>query len=150
VKIIRNNNIEHTGRTRDAALRRLSRTNRWLIAGTALLTGVLTDVAANAFPGHKVAVGKGTARTTRASHAKHEHKPLAPPATAPKAATEAAPQTSAPSETPAPAESESPPVEETAASSQQAAPESAPAPEAREEAPAPEPEPSEPVVSGGS
>ncbi len=44
-------NPNHTSRSRDAALRRLSRANRWVIAGSATLTGVLTAVAASAFPG---------------------------------------------------------------------------------------------------
>lgn len=42
----------HHPRTRDVALQRLKSLNRWLIAGSAALTGVLTAVAANAFPGH--------------------------------------------------------------------------------------------------
>jgi hypothetical protein len=45
---------EDTPSARDAALRRLSRTKRWLLAGTATLTGVLTAVAASAFPGKSV------------------------------------------------------------------------------------------------
>ena len=42
---------ERTANARDGALRRLSRATRWLLAGTATLTGVLTVVAASAFPG---------------------------------------------------------------------------------------------------
>ena len=38
--------------TRDAALRRLHRVNRWLIAGSVALTGVFAEAAASAFPGH--------------------------------------------------------------------------------------------------
>ena len=38
----------HTTHTRDAALRDLQRINRWMIAGSVILTGVLSDVAANA------------------------------------------------------------------------------------------------------
>jgi hypothetical protein len=41
----------HTTHTRDAALLRLNRINRWVIAGSIVLTGVLADVAAHAFPG---------------------------------------------------------------------------------------------------
>jgi hypothetical protein len=44
----------HTTRTRDAALRRLARSNRWLLAGSTALAGMLTAVAANAFPGKAV------------------------------------------------------------------------------------------------
>jgi hypothetical protein len=157
MKIVHRNAAQHTSRTRDAALRRLGRTNRWLIGATVLLTGVLTDVAANAFPGHKVTVKRTSAKHAKASSTKHsagKHKPLARPAAPPKTTTEAAPQ--APAEeasTPAPAESA--PAEETHAPTQESAPESAPAPAETaspevHEAPAPEPEASEPVVSGGS
>jgi hypothetical protein len=45
---------EHTPSARDAALRRLSRAKRWLLAGTVTLTGVLTAVAASAFPGKSI------------------------------------------------------------------------------------------------
>ena len=45
---------EHTADARDGALRRLSSAKRWLLAGTATLTGALTMVAANAFPGKSV------------------------------------------------------------------------------------------------
>ena len=148
MKTIHRNDTVHTPRARDAALRRLGRVNRWLIAGTAVLTGVLTDVAANAFPGHTAHTG------ATGSRARSKHKPLAPPAKAP------APETTATQATPSPAESSeaSPPAESQAESApepaQEAAPEAAPA----EETPAPETqaaappveEPSEPVVSGGS
>jgi hypothetical protein len=147
MKTNRPSNVSHTVRTRDAALRRLGRTNRWLIAGSAALTGVLTDVAANAFPGHSV---RKASSTKRGSHTKH--KPLAAPAQAPKPATTAPEQTpqpaeAAPAET-APAESQ-PPAE----SAPQARSEPAPAEETPPAAPEPAPraeEPSEPVVSGGS
>jgi hypothetical protein len=45
---------DHGSQTRDAALRRLGRANRWLIAGSVTLTGVLAEVAAQAFPGKSV------------------------------------------------------------------------------------------------
>lgn len=48
---------QHSGHARDAALRRLSRVNRWLIAGSVALTGVLTEVAAQAFPGRTLHTG---------------------------------------------------------------------------------------------
>jgi hypothetical protein len=41
--------------TRDAALRRLDRLNRWLIAGSVALTGVFAEAAASAFPGKSAA-----------------------------------------------------------------------------------------------
>jgi hypothetical protein len=74
----------HTARTRDAALRRLSHANRWLLAGSAALAGVFTAAAAQAFSGHKAPArdaarrgadaraaarreGTGTSSTTTAS-----------------------------------------------------------------------------------
>jgi hypothetical protein len=45
---------ERTANARDAALRRLSCAKLWLLTGTATLTGVLTVVAARAFPGKSV------------------------------------------------------------------------------------------------
>jgi type IV secretory pathway VirB10-like protein len=151
MKIIHRNDSLHTARSRDAALHRLGRINRWLIGGSVVLTGVLTDVAANAFSGHS----KSSAATSGSSSAKrrHHHHTLKPPAQAPKT-TEThqaapAPETPAPTEeapapreeAPAPREEAPAPVEET-----QAPEAAAPEPEVREEAPAPE----EPVVSGGS
>lgn len=53
----------HTPRTRDAALRRLKSINRWLIAGSAALTGLFAAVAANAFPGRSIKSTSGTAAT---------------------------------------------------------------------------------------
>ena len=43
----------HSTHTRDSSLRKLSVINRWMIAASVTLTGVLTDVAANAFPSKK-------------------------------------------------------------------------------------------------
>ncbi|HXB65770.1 MAG TPA: hypothetical protein VNV42_12950 [Solirubrobacteraceae bacterium] len=61
----------HTSRTRDAALRRLRHANRWLIGGSAALTGVLTAVAASAFPGKtlKQIHGSPTRDSQRSTHA---------------------------------------------------------------------------------
>ena len=39
---------------RDEGLRRLARAKRWLLTGAFTLTGVLTAVAANAFPGKTI------------------------------------------------------------------------------------------------
>jgi DNA polymerase-3 subunit gamma/tau len=150
----------HATYTRDAALRKLARINRWMIAGSVALTGVLSEVAAQAFPGRtKASAASATrrgaahpsSRSTRARPA-----PLTPPATAPSTTTQAAPETvqesprstePAPESDPAPqsAPQESAPAESTH--------ESTPAP-ARESAPSPEPAPAQespaPVVSGGS
>lgn len=151
----------HTTHTRDAALRELRRLTRWLIAGSILLTGVLTDVAANAFPGKAArasAHSRAKASTTRAEHrsaspGKTSTGPLKPPARAPEASPEA------PSSSEATSSEESPAGEPASGGEPAATPEHTPAGEpaasaqpASESAPTPEPapEPSEPVVSGGS
>lgn len=152
----------HTTHSRDAALRELHRINRWMIAWSVLLTGVLSDVAAHAFPGKHL---KTTANARRSS-AKHgparhsgsasSHKSLTPPSHVPRATQQAPAQIQ---ESPAaePTQSqESAPTQESAPV-QESAPAQEPQPEqeaapAQESAPAPEPapEPEAPVVSGGS
>lgn len=154
--------------SRDAALRRLSRANRWLVAGTVALTGVFAEVAASAFPGK-------TAKTTGASESKKadtgrtskaEAKPIQPPAQAPKRS--AAPERTT---TPESQSGESAPAQETTPSQESSAQESPPAQKStpsQESAPveqsapteesapahtqesAPVQESSPPVVSGGS
>jgi hypothetical protein len=140
----------HTTRARERSLRRLSRINRWLLAGSVTLTGILTEVAAHAFPSKSEATGKASAAKGRA-HRKDpsngsstSSKSLRPPAQAPQAAPEAqaAPETEGAGESaresatePAPAR-EAPPAEESAP--------------AREAAPKRAPEAEAPVVSGGS
>jgi len=71
----------HTPRSRDAALRRLASSNRWLIAGSAALTGIFTAVAANAFPGHTV---KTSSATTSARKATTTPRSLSKPSRAPE------------------------------------------------------------------
>jgi hypothetical protein len=163
----------HTTHTRDAALRELHRINRWLLAGSVLLTGALTDVAAHAFPGKTLKQGAiskpgsaaGHAKAGAAGHAKAgarnpsgtpskpSSKALAPPAEAPRAVPESSsPQQSAPAQESAPTQ-ESAPAQESAPTQESApAQESTPVPESSPPAEsAPESEPaSEPVVSGGS
>src|ERR1700733_3892099 len=150
----------HTTHTRDAALRELHKINRWMIAGSVVLTGLLTDVAANAFPGKTVKnVTRSKATRGHRGHTKASSTgsasagagALAPPKHAPNAASEStSSQESAPAQENAPAQ-ESAPAQET-----EPAQESAPAQEpAQESAPvqevAPEPaQESAPVVSGGS
>lgn len=156
--------------SRDAALRRLARINRWLIAGSVALTAVLSEVAAQAFPGRSTTAAKSKAKPS----AHHASQPaggastspgsLQPPAHAPSAGAEVQPESPSGSQAATPPETshESAPAQE-AAPAPEAAPaeqthESAPAP--HESAPAPEPapahesapaqEPSAPVVSGGS
>ena len=58
----------HTTHTRDAALRRLSHINRWLVAGSIILTGVLADAAANAFPGKTKASSSSSGTKRSSSH----------------------------------------------------------------------------------
>src|SRR5437899_1478171 len=131
---------------RDAALRRLSRANRWLVAGSMALTGVFAEVAASAFPGKTVKTS-GTTGSRSHAHTKHSSKALRsiqPPAQVPQASTTPEP---APSQESAPAEKSTPsqesgPKEETAPS-QESAPtgESAPTQESaprEESAPAQE------------
>ncbi|MGA9859835.1 MAG: hypothetical protein WBQ18_18365, partial [Solirubrobacteraceae bacterium] len=93
-----------TARRRDTGLRRLRTVNRVLIAAAVGLTGLLSDVAANAFPGHKrraattsaSATGSDPAVTTTTSHRqrRHHHRrahhALSRPAQAPAATTSAA------------------------------------------------------------
>jgi hypothetical protein len=53
---------------RDAALRRLGNVNRLLAAGSLVAAGVLTDVAANAFPGHSPASLRAAAVAAQRAH----------------------------------------------------------------------------------
>lgn len=104
---------------RDAGLRRLRIVNRVLIGAAVAATGLLTDVTAHAFPGHKrraIATASpartpaparrsgAEARHRRAHHARHHRRPaLRPPAQAPTTATATAPQVTTTSAAPAPA-----------------------------------------------
>jgi outer membrane biosynthesis protein TonB len=152
--------------TRDAALRKLARINRWLIAGSVALTAALSEAAAQAFPGKSTAA-KSKGKSAGLQH--HASQPsggsLQPPAQAPSAGGEAQHEPSSGSQSePAPATpSESPPAQEPAPA-QEAAPqesthepappprESAPSQESQAPAPAQESAPAQeaPVVSGGS
>jgi hypothetical protein len=148
----------HTTHTRDAGLRQVRRINRWTIAASIALTGVLWDVAAHAFPGKTIktsASGKsGSSKHVNGSSAKAA-KPLKHPAAPPRSAEKSAPRESQPATEAAPSQEsreaapsgESAPSRESAPS-QESAP-AAPAPEAPSEA-APAPESPPPVVSGGS
>jgi len=77
---------------RDAAVARLGRLNRWLIAGSVVITGVLTDAAAQAFPGHTITrraaslatSGQAVATTPATRRAHHHHAALTPAAQAPR------------------------------------------------------------------
>jgi hypothetical protein len=130
-------------RSRDAALRRLRNANRWLIAASVAATGVLTEVAAQAFPGRTIKTSAAT-RAVRSgsaggSAARGKPTPLRPPAQAPESS--ASSESSNPSESSAPNES-SPPAGE--ASGEAASPaQGTPPAEGSGQAP-------EAVVSGGS
>ncbi|HWX97365.1 MAG TPA: hypothetical protein VNZ01_11000 [Solirubrobacteraceae bacterium] len=146
----------HSTNARDAALQRLRRTNRWLIAGSVVLTGVLSDVAANAFAGKTIKAGanaKKSGGSSSAGSSRVKAQPLSPPAQAPQGST----TTEAP---PSQESSQAAPSQE----SQQSAPESsqqpAPSQESQQPAPSQEAAPSQqaapsqeaapPAVSGGS
>src|SRR5271168_2404200 len=57
---------------RDASLRRLHRINRWLIAGAVTLTGVLSGVAAQAFPGVSIKGTSGAKTGTSKTSTSHQ------------------------------------------------------------------------------
>lgn len=142
----------HATHHRDNSLRRLSLANRWLLAGSLTLTGVLTDVVAHAFPSSAHA---SSTATRGHGHSKHAAKHGSSTAGTPKPPAQA-PESSESSES-SPAQSSEAPVEPSPEATRESAPapseETAPAPEAAPEpAPeaAPEVESSAPVVSGGS
>ena len=85
---------KHSSHTRDAALRRLTSANRWLIAGSVALTGILAEVAAQAFPGKKLASASAAATKRKASAPRTgERSPQSqefhPPEAAPEASGQA-------------------------------------------------------------
>jgi Mg-chelatase subunit ChlI len=146
---------------REAALRRLTRVNRLLVAGSVALTAVLADIASQAFAGkahHTPTAGSVRAGARRrhptASPSAHRAKPTPPPA-APQASPER--ESSEGGESPSSEARETPSPE---AATPEEASSSAPAEhvaEAAPEAPAetapsspPPPAPEAPVVSGGS
>lgn len=159
--------LPRTVQTRDAALGRLSRINRLLIAGSVTLTGVFADVAANAFPGRTLhSDSKSTPNQSSQNghsaqaHDSHSDGPLRAPAEAPKPAGEGTSESTPPEQPASTTESrpstESAPAQEPAGSESKSTPESAPTHEptpeaAHESAPAPPAnEQPAPVVSGGS
>ncbi len=149
------NNPINTTHSRDAALRQLGRFNRWLLAGSVALTAVLTDVAANAFPGKKTTTHRAGAKAGAGAHTSTGEStattPLAPPAQSPSSAesarvtpesSQAAPESSqaAPESSQAAPESSqaAPESSQAAPESSQAAPESSQAaPETSQAAPDP-------------
>jgi hypothetical protein len=132
---------------RDAALRKLRILNRCLIAGSITLTGVLAEVAANAFPGRTVRTAATRHPPPRPPRRQLPSRadPLRAPAQPPQAVNT---QTSAT----APAHETTSPPETTPAQEATPAQESAPTSEpagAASSTPEPAQEPA-PVVSGGS
>ena len=77
----------HTTHTRDAALLRLSRINRWLVAGSIVLTGVLADVAAQAFPGKTKRSSASSSAHRSTTHKSAPTGVLARPEQSPEAST---------------------------------------------------------------
>jgi hypothetical protein len=89
---------DHTPAARDAALHRLRRVNRGLVALAIAATAVLTDVAAHAFPGHSItrtavadAATQSTTKATAVTVPERRHHTrvaaLRAPASAPEAAS---------------------------------------------------------------
>jgi hypothetical protein len=142
---------------RDAALRRLTRVNRWLIAGSVAVTAVLAEVAAQAFPG-KTVPSSAKAKTT-GTRTQDPAGSSSSPSTGsggslnpPQAAPESAPSPATGQESSSTPSQETTPGQESAPSQQ-----SSPAQEAggtQQPAPTQETTPAQestgPVVSGGS
>ncbi len=74
---------------RDQALARLRRLNRGIVAGTVLLIALLSDVAAQALPGHTIARAATPTTAKRSPPRAVHHKAATAPA--PAAATDQAP-----------------------------------------------------------
>ncbi len=104
--------------TRDAALRRLDRVNRWLIAGSVTLTAVFAEIAASAFPGKSAAKTSTVKRSSSSSHrspsaSSSSAESVQPPAQAPQARNESTSTQTAPTQESAPSQ-ESAPAQESA------------------------------------
>ena len=91
--------------SRDAGLRRVSRLTGWIVAGTIALTGALSEVAAQALPGHqKPAAPSSTPRSQPSDHT----APAAPaPSTGESDPSPAAPDLQPPAQAPAPSPADS-------------------------------------------
>jgi hypothetical protein len=133
-------------RARDEALRQLGRLNRWLIAGSIIVTGALTEVAANAFPGKTIKVHGSSghsAKRSSSSSTSSTPAPLSAPSQAPQASAEPPSQETQQAAPSQETQQQAAPSQET---QQQAAPTQESSPPPQEAAP----EASGPVVSGGS
>jgi hypothetical protein len=100
-------NAPHSAQARDAGLGKLTLIRRWLIAGSVTLTGVLTAVAAHAFPGKTVTPSGGqvqnsgqsseaSASSSSGSATQDSEASLGAPAQTPEAAESQEPATEAP------------------------------------------------------
>lgn len=152
---------EAAGRTpdsRERALSLLRRSNRVLIAAVVAVTALFTELAAQAFPGKKLAAnsGSGTARhrasTGEATKGASSTTPLKPPAEAPREPTTTSATEPPPTTTTTETHAEAPAqTSEPAPQTQESRPSETPAtPQPTEEHPTPAPETAPPVVSGGS
>ncbi len=88
-----------TNLVRDAALDKLARITRWVIAISVALTAVLSEVAASAFPGKTIhpashsgvkRTGTHSSHSTTSSSSSSRPTPLSPPAHAPQTGSEQA------------------------------------------------------------
>jgi hypothetical protein len=84
---------QHTPNTRDKALSRLKSANHWLIGVSVALTGVLTAVAANAFPGRTVktsgaAAAAGTRKAGKSAGSESSASRLQAPTRTPQSSEE--------------------------------------------------------------
>jgi hypothetical protein len=150
----------HSPSTRDAALRRLASVNRWLIAGSAALTGLFAAVAATAFPGKTVKARasvtqdrKGGTSTRAHSGSSRLRAPAKAPESGESSATQGSGESSAPSEAERSTSTGESPSETTAEPTGEAPGETEKAVETEkpvEAAKAVESKVEAPVVSGGS
>ena len=152
----------HTTHTRDAALLQLRRANRWILAGSVLLTGLFAEAAARAFPGKSSTTTRSSDRGhgSSAAPATSSKAPLAPPAKAPSSGSQGSSGSSGSSgESSAGGESQQPaaptpegqaaPPEAQSSEAQRSEAQSSEAQQPAQQQ-APHEEASGPVVSGGS
>jgi hypothetical protein len=95
---------------RDAGLRRVSRLTGWIVAGTIALTGALSEVAAQALPGHQKPAAPSSAPRSQPSDstAPAAPAPAAPaPSTGESDSSPAAPDLQPPVQAPAPSPADS-------------------------------------------
>jgi cell pole-organizing protein PopZ len=98
---------------REAGLRKLVLARRWVVAASVTLTGVLTAIAAHAFPGktikpssaHTATESSPSTRQQQSTESSQSSSSLKPPAEAPQSG---ATQESAPAQEPAPVEQSEP------------------------------------------